>query len=257
MSINKGRTASELIGLGPGGGALRKLRITHDGRDCARNGPIEALFNPNEISLSRSVEWHERKPASYGGRRTAAEPEQEFGGLSPQTLSIELFFDTYESRASASGLQQVASFVTPTNPFQASDATNVTKLTDRVVKLAEVDTELHRPPLCKLSWGAFTNIFTGVLTQLDQRFTLFLPDGTPVRATLSCSFVESPSTARELHSADVVKTRTVKRNDTLHSLAAELYGDARLWRHIATANHIVNPRTLQPGTVLTIPKLSG
>jgi nucleoid-associated protein YgaU len=261
MSINKGRMASELLGLGPGGGALRKLRITHDGRDCVRNGPIEALFNPNEISLSRSVEWHERKPASYGGRRSAPEPEQEFGGVSPETLSIDLFFDTYESRASASGWQQVASFVQPTNPFQASDATNVTKLTDRVVQLAEVDPEKHRPPVCKLSWGAFTNIFTGVLTSLDQKFTLFLADGTPVRATLSCSFVESRGAssglARELHSADVVKTRTVRRNDTLHSLAAELYGDSRLWRHIATANGIVNPRILQPGIVLTIPKLGG
>ena len=259
MAINKGRLASELLGLGPGGGGLRKLKITHDGKDCLRNGPIEALFNPNEISRSRSIEWHERKPASYGGRRTAPESEQEFGGVSPETLTIDLFFDTYESRTSASGWQQVASFVQPTNPFQASDATNVTKLTDRVVKLSEVDTELHRPPVCKLSWGAFTNIFTGVLTQLDQKFTLFLADGTPVRATLSCSFVESPSAsgARELHSADVVKTRTVRRNDTLHSLAAELYGDSRLWRHIATANDIVNPRTLQPGTVLTIPKLSG
>jgi nucleoid-associated protein YgaU len=256
MSINKGRMASELLGLGPGGGGLRKLKITHDGKDCARNGPIEALFNPNEISRSRTVEWHERKPASYGGRRTAADPEQEFGGLTPETLTIDLFFDTYESRASASGWQQVASFVTPTNPFQASDATNVTKLTDRVVKLAEVDPDLHRPPVCSLAWGAFTDIFTGVLTQLDQRFTLFLADGTPVRATLSCSFVEAPGGASvELHSADVVKTRTVKRNDTLHSLAAELYGDSRLWRHIATANGIVNPRTLQPGTVLTIPKL--
>ncbi|MGH3937303.1 MAG: LysM peptidoglycan-binding domain-containing protein, partial [Pseudonocardiaceae bacterium] len=110
------------------------------------------------------------------------------------------------------------------------------------------------------SWGVFRNIFTGVLTQLDQRFTRFLADGTPVRATLSCSFIESLTRAdvraREMNSADVVKTRVVRRNDTLHSLAAEEYRDPSLWRHIANANGIVNPRNLEPGRVLTIPKLS-
>jgi len=260
MAINKARVASELLGLGPGGGGLRKLKIKHDGQDCVRNGPIEALFNPHEITRSRSVEWNRHKLAP-GGRWSGSRPEQEIGTVAPETLSLDLFFDTYESRANTSGWKQAASFVVPTNPFQSSDATDVTKLTARVVKLAEVDKELHRPPLCRLSWGAFTDIFTGVLTQLDQRFTMFLADGTPVRATLSCSFLEArtqaDALARELHSADVVKSRTVRRNDTLHSLAAEEYGDSRLWRHIATANGIVNPRDLQPGTVLTIPKLSG
>jgi nucleoid-associated protein YgaU len=89
---------------------------------------------------------------------------------------------------------------------------------------------------------------------------MFLADGIPVRATLSCGFVETVTEAdvlaRELNSADVVKTRVVRRNDTLHSLAAAEYRDPRMWRHIATANGIVNPRDLKPGTVLTIPKLS-
>ena len=62
--------------------------------------------------------------------------------------------------------------------------------------------------------------------------------------------------ARELHSADVTKTRQVRRGDTLQSIAAEEYNDPRLWRAIATANSIVNPRQLLPGTVLSIPKLN-
>jgi len=103
------------------------------------------------------------------------------------------------------------------------------------------------------------DIFTGVLTSLNQRFTLFLDDGTPVRATLTCDFTEVGSQARaraaELHSSDVAKTRQVQRYDTLQSLAADEYGDPALWRPIATANGIVNPRDLRPGTMLTIPKL--
>jgi nucleoid-associated protein YgaU len=99
-----------------------------------------------------------------------------------------------------------------------------------------------------------------VLTRLGQRFTMFLGDGTPVRATLSCEFVESGTEARsragELHSADIDKARVVRRDDTLQSIAAEEYDDPARWRPIAKANGIVNPRTLAPGTTLIIPRLA-
>jgi nucleoid-associated protein YgaU len=260
VTVNKAGLANSLLGLGPGGGGLEKLTITHDGAEHATNGPIEALFNPGEIRRSRSVNWTRRAAANQGSGWTWADAQQQFLSVAPATLSVELFFDTYESRTPASTRAQLVSLVTPPNPFQTGDATDVTALTSRVIGLARVDKELHRPPLCRLSWGAFTDIFTGVLTQVQERFTMFLPDGTPVRATLSCSFVESMTVAevrtREMHSADVVKTWVVRRTDTLHSIAATVYGDPRRWRHIATANGIVNPRALRPGTVLTIPKLS-
>jgi hypothetical protein len=259
MARNKAGMAAELLGLGPGGGGLQKLRITFDRHDGTQGGPIEALFNPHEISRSRSVNWHGKKVASQGGGWTWSDTEQHFLSVGAETLSLELFFDTYEARSQVSGWQRAASFVQPANPFQGSDATDVTRLTDQVAKLAEVDRELHHPPICLLSWGAFGRIFTGVLTELDQRFTLFLADGTPVRATLSCSFLEFQTRAhrraREMNSADVVKSRVVRRHDTLHSIAAEEYGDPGQWRHIAGANGIVNPRTVRPGMVLTIPKL--
>jgi nucleoid-associated protein YgaU len=47
----------------------------------------------------------------------------------------------------------------------------------------------------------------------------------------------------------------VRRYDTLQSLAADEYGDPALWRPIALANSIINPRDLAAGTILTIPKL--
>lgn len=261
MALNKASVASELLGLGPGGGGLEKLRITFDRHNGTVGGPIEALFNPHEISRSRTVSWHQHKVASQGGGWTWSDTEQQFRAVEAETLSVELFFDTYESRVATSGWKQAASFVQSVNPFQTGDATDVRAHTDEVAKLAEVDRDLHHPPVCHLSWGAFTEIFTGVLTQLDQRFTLFLSDGTPVRATLSCSFLEFQTRAhrraREMNSADVVKTRVVRRNDTVHSIAAEEYRDPSLWRHIASANGVVNPRDLRPGTVLTIPKLGG
>jgi nucleoid-associated protein YgaU len=254
MSINKARMASELLGIGKGGGELQKLTILYEGR--RRTGSIEALFNPNEISLDKSANWEQQRVVGRGGRSPSV-IVQEFRSIEAETFSIELFFDTYESRSGAPSWRRAATSLLPTSVSQR-DATDVRRHTNRIAMLAEVDRELHRPPICRLEWGAF-DIFTGVLTSVQQRFTLFLEDGTPVRATLTCSFVEATmaarSRARELHSADVTKTRQVRRNDTLHSLAAEEYNDPSLWRHIARANGIVNPRELKPGTVLTIPKL--
>jgi nucleoid-associated protein YgaU len=250
MSINKARVASELLGFGTGGAALQRLTIQREGGD-----PVEALFNPSEISVSGAASWDQEYPASYGGPSTAA-VELEFRSVEAQTLSIELFFDTYESRAATTFKDAVVALL----PAAASQrkATSVSRYTEQVAKLAEVDQALHRPPVCNLRWGAF-DIFTGVLTSLNQRFTLFLEDGTPVRATLSCSFLgvslQWQRRKGELQSSDVAKTRRVRRNDTLHSIAAEEYRDPALWRHIARANGIVNPRDLEPGTVLMIPRL--
>jgi nucleoid-associated protein YgaU len=238
--------------VGTGGGELERLTITYE-RRRRRTGSLTAMFNPSEIRLSRSLRWEEPRRASHSGAGYH-DANAEFRYVEAETFSIELFFDTYESRSGMS----LSDVLVPVNPFQQSGATDVRRHTDQVALLAEVNRELHRPPICRLQWGTF-DIFTGVLTGLEQRFTMFLEDGTPVRATVTCTFLESlppqRGRARELHSADVTKTRQVRRNDTLQSIAAEEYNDPGLWRHIATANGIVNPRTVAPGTVLTIPKL--
>lgn len=222
---------SKLASLGAAAlsGGLQKLQITYERHRGGPGGPIVALFNPQEINRSRTVSWAQDNALVESRAPSASEMVQRFQSVSPRTLSLDLFFDTYEA------------------------GRNVTRHTRQVGRLAKIDSDLHRPPLCHLDWGRF-HVFDGVITQIDERFSLFLPDGTPVRATLSCTFVEGKR-ALELHSSDVVKTRVVKRHDTLQSIAAEEYNDPSLWRTIAKANRIINPRAIPLGTVLTIPKL--
>jgi nucleoid-associated protein YgaU len=230
-------------GAGASGGQLQKLTILYERGRNRPYGSVEALFNPSEISITRSAFWEQQQAVAQGGLVSAA-VEQEFRSVAADTIALDLFFDTYERR--------------PGGIIGPRPAGDVRSHTDRIAVLGSVNAELHRPPVCRLRWGAF-DIFTGVLTGLSQRYTLFLPDGTPVRATLTCEFAQVTSAAharaRELHSSDVVKTRLVKRHDTLQSLAADEYGDPALWRPIALANGIVNPRGLRPGTMLTIPRL--
>jgi len=247
-----------VLGLGKPSGSLEKLTIVYDKGKGGRES-IEALFNPNKLSLSNSVEWETKDvvgpPTSY---------TLSFDGvkLTPPTLTVELFFDTYEGDHKAPGIGQTLMENvkgTPLGlfPLAKPNGTSVLAYTEQIARLIRLDKDTHEPPVCFLWWGKQL-LFYGALTALQEDFTLFLWDGTPVRATLTCTFTQFTSVGEEqldLHSADVHKTRTVQRGDTLSSIAAEEYNDPSLWRHIATANGLHNPRTLTPGQVLRVPKL--
>lgn len=194
--------------------------------------PVVALFNPQQVTISKSVNWR-RIPVSESDVMRA-----QFTHGEPSVLSLDLLFDTYEA-----GL-------------------DVRLVTAGVERLATVRSNgaIHRPPVCKLIWGAQGVFFEGVLTGLTQTFTLFLPTGSPVRARLECTFTEWISARREAllqhkQSPDVAKTRMVRRGDTLSAIAAAEYDDPAQWRPIARANGILDPLLLEPGRLLTIPVL--
>jgi nucleoid-associated protein YgaU len=194
--------------------------------------PIVTLFNPQQVSICKSVQWW-RIPVAESDVMRA-----QFTHGEPAVLSLELLFDTYEL-----GL-------------------DVRLLTGQVERLATVrgHGSIHRPPVCKLVWGTQGVFFEGVLTWVTSTFTLFSPLGAPVRAQLQCAFTEWLSARREAllqntQSPDVAKTRVVRRGDTLSGIAAAEYGDPALWRSIARANGILDPRQLEPGRLLTVPAL--
>jgi nucleoid-associated protein YgaU len=195
---------------------------------------IVAMFNPKTVGITRAVQWESQKAAK---RDT---PELQFTTAQPATLNIDLFFDTYD---------------TPTLP-----KTSVLTYTSRLLELTTVRSEKHRPPVCRIKWGQQGIVFQGVLQQLDQQYTLFAEDGTAVRATVKCTFMQWRSNANDLQkqnlmSSDVAKVWVVKRGQSLASIAAEEYLDPRHWRDIAAANDIDDPLALRPGTSLLLPAL--
>ncbi|APR86357.1 Hypothetical protein A7982_11706 [Minicystis rosea] len=225
---------------------LEKLTIHYEkGKEGQYDGKIKALFNPSQLSFSKSLSWERVDAASTPNEGTYGAVQ--FKTSEPETLSVSLFFDTYGEGA-GDGLLSLA---------PGASAKSVLPYLDEVAALARLDRELHRPPMCELRWGKVL-LLTGVLESMSRQISLFLADGTPVRATMECSFLECQSTAgteNELHSADVTKKYTVLPGDTLLRIAAELYNDQSLWRLIAETNGIDNPRVLTPGRVLAIPKI--
>ena len=200
------------------------------------------MFNPNSYSVEKSVSWD--TSGGEGADKTQRKfnaPALTFGGGGSRTLSLELFYDVTES---------------------ADRVKDVRKETGRLVALTRImaDRKNPHPPVCKISWGSKVKNsdfpFTGVVTSLTQRFTLFSRTGEPLRATLNVSFREFLDPEKDLKDTDPeLTTYVVKRGDTLASIAAGVYGDPALWRVIAEANRQDDPRRQQTGRVLTIPKI--
>jgi len=177
--------------------ALAKLTILVETRPQTFNTEIVTLFNPNQVTIQKTTNWRQAPAAERDV------PAAQFTHGDPATLTVELFFDTYEARR------------------------DVRSHTRAIAQLTTVEQHgsLHRPPICQLAWGQFGVFFQGVLEGLTERYTLFLEDGTPVRATLNVNFkeyIEVNVLVREnpTRSADHTKTYTVKLGDTLSYLAA-------------------------------------
>lgn len=211
---------------------LEKLKIKNE--DTGEE--FFVLFNPTEYSIDDSSTWSDQE-------RQQQKPELHYTGGARKKLSMELFFDTYESK------------------------TDVREHTGKIARLLVFNKDKHRPPVVTLSWGQpppggvpADFPLKAVLESLKQQFILFLSNGTPVRAKLSVSFVQFTLPEEELkenepQSSDHTKSYLVKVGDTLTGIAGLFYKNPRKWRYIANENRITNPRQLEPGQRLTIPRI--
>lgn len=196
------------------------------------NEETEVCFNPKEYTFEKAAPWKEHNIQGLDA------PAYEWTSGAPMHLSVELFFDVYE---------------------KTGDDRDVRKFTDALEQMAHVNPDKHRPPILLFCWGKKLQ-FRCFLKHLTQRFTLFLEDGTPVRAVLNCLFLEYTPPEEQLqgkprHSPDHTKRRVVKQGDTLAWIAGKEYGNPAEWRIIADANGIDDPLNLVPGTELLIPPL--
>jgi nucleoid-associated protein YgaU len=144
--------------------------------------------------------------------------------------------------------------------FDTTDeARDVREETEKVVRLAAIDSELHAPPPVTISWGSL--LFTGVLSSVNQTFNRFLSDGRPVRARLDVTWSELIDPDRESRetnrqTADFSKRHVVSEGETLSDIATRYYEQPAAWRAIALENGIEDPRRdLFAGREIVVPSL--
>jgi nucleoid-associated protein YgaU len=124
--------------------------------------------------------------------------------------------------------------------------------------LMNINDKLHAPPIVRFTWAK--QMFKGVMESCNVTYLMFTPEGVPLRAKVQISLKEYRPVEVQLKepprsSPDVEKQYVVRRGDTLSNIAAAVYRDASLWREIARANGIRDPRTIDPGRVLILPRV--
>lgn len=207
--------------------AKAKVRVL-DGRNTGREFPV--IFNPTEYNLEISNSFQEAAPPGLSN------PIIQFVNGQTQVLTMDLLFDTYTDGQGA----------------------DVSQRTKEFAEMLAIDGTFHAPPRVEFIWGVFS--FKAVVEKLSQRFTMFLGNGTPVRATLNITFKQFRSLPEQLeqprrNSADKTKLRTFTADDSLWHLAFREFGEPKYWRLIARHNRIENPFAIEPGDALVIPPL--
>ena len=217
---------------------LKKATITVlDGADKGK--VITVLFNPTEYTFDRTNSY---KGTPIPGLGT---PLMQFVSGESDSLSMDLFLDDYTDPKGPTSLQQ------------KEEKPLMKRLTD-LTKLMEIDRDLHAPPPVRFNWGPLE--FSAIIEKLGRKVTMFNPDGTPARATLSISFKEYRTLRQQLEdprreSADKTKRRVVVGKEELWFIAAREYDDANEWTRIADANDLDDPRDIAPGDWLILPPM--
>lgn len=231
---------------------------------------IPVQYNPTEYTLDKQAQIAEV------GIPGLDAPLQQFVRGQAEKLTLDLFFDTTEHGMGAT-------------------VVSVTTETDRIYQLIKIEPERHAPPVLTFLWsdrfpGTFTggapgsaaaatgapgtsavegtaapqgnqrrNGFRCVMESIKQKFTLFSPDGVPLRATLTVSLREYRTLGDHVRqpdrrSPDRTHAHVVQQGDTLASISHRYYERPAHWRVIAAANGITDPRRLDPGRFLQVPR---
>jgi hypothetical protein len=197
---------------------------------------VRCMFNPHEYTLTKQNRWER------GETKGKNVPRLKFSQGGSQTLKLQLFFDTYSEGTDVR---------THTDPLWRMMMVNTDKTNPRSNK--------SEPPPVSFQWGGLA--FDAVITNMSQKFTLFLKDGTPARTTLDITLEQLsddqdfPRQNPTSGAGEAPRTRLIKAGERLDLIAYEEYEDPTEWRRIAQANGLVHPLRLRPGQRLVIPPL--
>ncbi|MFN9041170.1 MAG: hypothetical protein ACK5YO_33070, partial [Planctomyces sp.] len=117
----------------------------------------------------------------------------------------------------------------------------------------------HRPRDLTDVWWTLT-VKRSVLTRPTITYTLFRPNGIPLRAVISAVFTDSLDDRVRVamaqdNSTDLTHERILRAGQTLYSLCESIYGDAALAPQVARFNNLDSVRGVPAGTRLFFPPL--
>jgi len=212
-----------------------------------KGAKIDCWFNPKDFTLSKNNKWDVKVVTGQDL------PSVQFTSSDLQKISLDLLFDDTDS-----------------------DQGDVRNICNKLFDMMKVDEQFKtgdknnaRPPKVEFGWGKFVT-FKAVCDSLSIQYTMFKPDGTPIRAQAKLGLTQvepavlqgggGPLNRHRQNPTTTgfagLRSHVVRDGDSLMSIAYAAYGDATQWRRIAEANGIDDPVRVKRGTILTIPRLS-
>jgi hypothetical protein len=192
--------------------------------------PIVVLINPESYSESFGVKFTRDDTIASNGLRQAVE------GLVGDDLVLELILD---------GTGAVPSLPRKTVAAQVLDL--------RRLGLTLTKGNLN---YLLLTWGTLR--FKCRMRALKITYTLFNPDGSPLRAKVSASFkgVAEPDKPKTTDTIDDGgRYITLKKKGDLERICKTYYGDSSYVLDVASRNQLDSFRNLPPGTVVYFPPI--
>lgn len=222
-----------------------EIRAFKDKAYAQEIGRFVLPINPEQFSQTFKIEHNEEQPQGSQGN------DPEFTFTPPEDLKLDFTFD--------------ATGVVPIKGEAGQFHRDVTQKVQDLLQLIYVmNPDTHKPNFLRLLWGDFSfgnsSGFNCLLKDLQINYTLFSPEGKPLRAKLSATFmryVEPELRVREegKNSPDVTHLRKVKAGDTLPLMTYDIYRDPTYYLQVAKVNGLVNFRRLKNNQDLRFPPL--
>lgn len=209
--------------------AFKKMKI----------GDFEVQVNPESISYNRSIEFDNEEPIGVNA------PSPKFVSYGPEVISFQLIFD--------------GTGVIPGSEGEG-DPDDVNKMLIKFEKAVfNYSGSEHGPKPVAIQWGSLA-LEECFVEKYDITYTLFSPDGNPIRATVDLSFQghtneEKREKEANKSSPDLTHVKTVRMGDELYLMCNEVYKDPRYLLQVAENNNIINFRRLEIGKKILFPPL--
>jgi hypothetical protein len=194
----------------------------------------KAMINPDSITWQRAIEYNKKQPPN------TSSPSQKYKNTPSDQLNFDIVID-------CTGV---------VNSNRTDMKSEIATLENTVFTF---NGKIHRPNFVKIQWGQGFN-FNGVLDSFNTSYSLFKPDGTPLRAKVSLHFslYVAPKTVKKLDnstSPDITHLVTVQQGMTLPQLCRNVWNDDSYYIQVARYNGLDKFRNLAGIETLIFPPI--
>ena len=195
-------------------------------------------INPESYTKNYKIELDQRR--AHGDQGT----DPRYKSTVPEQLRLDFVLD-------GTGTMEGYQFIS-TDKREVKD-----QLKAFLACVYDFEGEIHRPRFLKLFWGEDMK-FPCILSNLDINYTLFKPDGTPLRVKISATFLnylaQEARTARERQaSPDLTHCRKGSASDRLDLLTYKIYNNSKYFLQVAKANGFTSVRGNKAGLDIYFP----